>query len=90
MTSPAACGSVKSTVTLQGNNVSSLTEEIRELVDQLGEGGRSFHELQKIKKKLEVEKEEMQLALEEAEASLEVKTRGESWSFSPPVRDPFV
>ncbi|XP_024920049.1 myosin-16-like isoform X3 [Cynoglossus semilaevis] len=51
----------------------TLSEEIRELVDQLGEGGRSFHELQKIKKKLEVEKEEMQLALEEAEASLEVE-----------------
>lgn len=49
------------------------TEEIKELVDQLGEGGRSVHELQKAKKKLEVEKEEMQLALEEAEASLEVQ-----------------
>ncbi|XP_071762474.1 myosin-16-like [Centroberyx gerrardi] len=51
----------------------TLSEEIRELVDQLGEGGRSFHELQKAKKKLEVEKEELQLALEEAEASLEVE-----------------
>lgn len=43
------------------------------MVDQLGEGGRSVHELQKAKKKLEVEKEELQLALEEAEASLEVQ-----------------
>ncbi|XP_042360130.1 myosin-16-like [Plectropomus leopardus] len=51
----------------------TLSEEIRELVDQLGEGGRSVHELQKVKKKLEVEKEELQLALEEAEASLEVE-----------------
>ncbi|KAM4634875.1 myosin-16-like [Polymixia lowei] len=51
----------------------TLTEEIKELVDQLGEGGRSFYELQKTKKKLEVEKEELQLALEEAEASLEVE-----------------
>uniref|UniRef100_A0A667XSN2 Myosin-16-like n=1 Tax=Myripristis murdjan TaxID=586833 RepID=A0A667XSN2_9TELE len=51
----------------------TLSEEIKELVDQLGEGGRSFHELQKAKKKLEVEKEELQLALEEAEASLEVE-----------------
>lgn len=51
-----------------------LTEEIKELVDQLGEGGRSVHELQKAKKKLEVEKEELQLALEEAEASLEVQS----------------
>ncbi|KAM8723837.1 myosin-16-like [Acanthopagrus schlegelii] len=51
----------------------TLSEEIRELVDQLGEGGRSVHELQKARKKLEVEKEELQLALEEAEASLEVE-----------------
>ncbi|XP_040918611.1 myosin-16-like [Toxotes jaculatrix] len=51
----------------------TLSEEIKEVVDQLGEGGRSFHELQKAKKKLEVEKEELQLALEEAEASLEVE-----------------
>lgn len=43
------------------------------MVDQLGEGGRSVHELQKARKKLEVEKEELQLALEEAEASLEVQ-----------------
>ncbi|XP_068192218.1 myosin-16-like [Antennarius striatus] len=50
-----------------------LSEEIKDLVDQLGEGGRSVHELQKVKKKLEVEKEEMHLALEEAEASLEVE-----------------
>ncbi|XP_029363577.1 myosin-16-like [Echeneis naucrates] len=51
----------------------TLSEEIKELVDQLGEGGRSVHELQKAKKKLEVEKEELQLALEEAESSLEVE-----------------
>ncbi|XP_038551249.1 myosin-16-like [Micropterus salmoides] len=50
-----------------------LSEEIKELVDQLGEGGRSVHELQKAKKKLEVEKEELHLALEEAESSLEVE-----------------
>lgn len=49
------------------------TEEIKELVDQLGEGGRNVHELQKAKKRLEVEKEELQLALEETEGSLEVQ-----------------
>lgn len=43
------------------------------MVDQLGEGGRSVHELQKAKKKLEVEREELHLALGEAEASLEVQ-----------------
>lgn len=53
----------------------SHTEEIKELVDQLGEGGRSVHELQKAKKKLEVEKEELQMALEEAESSLEVEKK---------------
>ncbi|XP_066545566.1 myosin-16 [Amia ocellicauda] len=51
----------------------TLHEEIKDLVDQLGEGGKSFHELQKIKKKLEIEKDELQVALEEAEASLEVE-----------------
>lgn len=45
------------------------------MVDQLGEGGRSVHELQKAKKKLEVEREELQMALEEAETSLEVRKR---------------
>ncbi|XP_059980805.1 myosin-16 [Lagenorhynchus albirostris] len=51
----------------------TLQEEIKELIDQLGEGGRSIHELQKMKKKLEIEKEELQVALEEAESSLEVE-----------------
>uniref|UniRef100_A0A8C3YJ31 Myosin heavy chain 16 n=1 Tax=Catagonus wagneri TaxID=51154 RepID=A0A8C3YJ31_9CETA len=51
----------------------TLQEEIKELIDQLGEGGRSIHELQKLKKKLEIEKEELQVALEEAESSLEVE-----------------
>uniref|UniRef100_A0A2K5H7N6 Uncharacterized protein n=1 Tax=Colobus angolensis palliatus TaxID=336983 RepID=A0A2K5H7N6_COLAP len=51
----------------------TLQEEIKDLIDQLGEGGRSVHELQKLKKKLEMEKEELQVALEEAESSLEVE-----------------
>ncbi|XP_032086660.1 myosin-16 [Thamnophis elegans] len=51
----------------------TLQEEIKDLIDQLGEGGRSVHELQKIKKKLEIEKDELQVALEEAESSLEVE-----------------
>lgn len=56
---------------LTDENIPS-SEEIKELIDQLGEGGRSVHELQKLKKKLEIEKEELQVALEEAESSLEV------------------
>lgn len=39
-------------------------------MEQLGEGGKSVHELQKAKK---VERDELHVALEEAEASLEVE-----------------
>merc|ERR1712080_752598 len=49
----------------------NLAEEIKDLLDQVGEGGRSMHELDKARRKLEVEKEELQSALEEAEAALE-------------------
>ncbi|XP_045427676.1 putative uncharacterized protein MYH16 [Pipistrellus kuhlii] len=51
----------------------TLQEEIKELIDQLGEGGWSVHELQKLKKNLEIEKDELQVALKEAESSLEVE-----------------
>merc|ERR1719419_247491 len=49
----------------------NLAEEIKDLLGQLGEGGRSMHELDKSRRKLEVEKEELQAALEEAEAAIE-------------------
>ncbi|QQP54482.1 Myosin heavy chain 1, partial [Caligus rogercresseyi] len=49
----------------------NLADEIKDLMDQLGEGGRSIHDLDKARRKLEVEKEELQAALEEAEAALE-------------------
>merc|ERR1711894_136024 len=49
----------------------NLADEIKDLLDQLGDGGRSFHELDKQRRRLEVEKEELQAALEEAEAALE-------------------
>merc|ERR1719370_1809278 len=49
----------------------NLSEEIRDLMDQIGEGGRSMHEVAKNAKRLEIEKEELQAALEEAEAALE-------------------
>merc|ERR1712186_81095 len=39
--------------------------------DQITEGGRSIHEIDKIRKRLEAEKMELQSALEEAEATLE-------------------
>merc|ERR1719493_494868 len=55
----------------------NLADEIRDLLDQLGDGGRSIHELDKQRRRLEVEKEELQGALEEEEnkvlrASLEL------------------
>merc|ERR1719192_2974086 len=40
-------------------------------MDQISEGGRSIHEIDKIRKRLEAEKMELQAALEEAEATLE-------------------
>merc|ERR1711988_404098 len=49
----------------------NLADEIKDLLDQLGDGGRSIHELDKQRRRLEVEKEELQSALEEAEGALE-------------------
>merc|ERR1712180_374534 len=49
----------------------NLADEIKDLLDQLGEGGRSIHDLDKQRRRLEVEKEELQAALEEAEGALE-------------------
>jgi myosin heavy chain 6/7 len=49
----------------------NLGDEIKDLLDQLGDGGRSIHELDKQRRRLEVEKEELQSALEEAEGALE-------------------
>ncbi|KAI6195099.1 Myosin head [Aphelenchoides besseyi] len=51
----------------------SLSQEIKDLTDQLSEGGRSVHELQKILRRTETEKEELQHALDEAEAALEAE-----------------
>jgi myosin heavy chain 6/7 len=49
----------------------NLADEIKDLLDQLGDGGRSIHELDKQRRRLEVEKEELQSALEESEGALE-------------------
>merc|ERR1719158_2621234 len=49
----------------------NLADEIKDLLDQLGDGGRSIHELDKQRRRMETEKEELQSALEEAEGSLE-------------------
>ena len=49
----------------------SLTIEITTITEQLTEGGRSSHEIEKLRRKLELEKEELTAALEEAEGALE-------------------
>merc|ERR1712158_115875 len=49
----------------------TLSNEIKDIMDQISEGGRSIHEIDKIRKRLEAEKLELQSALEEAEATLE-------------------
>merc|ERR1719369_1101086 len=51
----------------------NLADEIKDLLDQLGDGGRSIHELDKQRRRLEVKKEELQTALEEAESALEAE-----------------
>merc|ERR1739844_511401 len=49
----------------------NLSNEIKDIMDQIGEGGRTIHEIDKIRKRLEGEKLELQAALEEAESALE-------------------
>merc|ERR1739847_134564 len=49
----------------------NLADEIKDLLEQLGEGGRSIHDLDKQRRNLEQEKEELQTALEESEGALE-------------------
>lgn len=44
-----------------------VPEEISDLTEQLGESGKTIHELEKFKKHVETEKCDMQTSLEEAE-----------------------
>merc|ERR1712037_1017205 len=53
----------------------NLADEIKDLLDQLGEGGRSIHDLDKQRRRLEQEKEELQGALEEAEGTLKLENK---------------
>merc|ERR1712110_440054 len=48
-----------------------LSNEIKDIMDQISEGGRSIHEIDKICKRLDAEKMELEAALEEAEGALE-------------------
>ena len=49
----------------------TLSGEIKDIMDQISEGGRSIHEIDKIRKRLEAEKMELEAALSEAEGALE-------------------
>merc|ERR1711936_381184 len=49
----------------------ALSNEIKDIMDQISEGGRSIHEIDKIRKRLEAEKMELEAALSEAEGALE-------------------
>merc|ERR1711983_304539 len=49
----------------------TLSSEIKDIMDQISEGGRSIHEIDKIRKRLEAEKMELEAALSEAEGALE-------------------
>merc|ERR1712240_731543 len=51
----------------------NLSSEIKDILDQIGEGGRTIHEIDKMRKRLENEKLELQAALEEAESALEME-----------------
>merc|ERR1712106_425927 len=48
-----------------------LSNEIKDIMDQISEGGRSIHEIDKVRKRLEAEKMELEAALSEAEGALE-------------------
>merc|ERR1739844_78922 len=50
---------------------STLSNEIKDILDQISEGGRNIHEIDKIRKRLEAEKMELVAALGEAEGALE-------------------
>merc|ERR1719431_2438248 len=50
-----------------------LSAELSSVTDQLSEGGKAAHEVEKMRRKLELEKEELGTALEEAETALEIE-----------------
>ena len=52
-----------------------LSNEIKDIMDQISAGGRPIHEIDKIRKRLEGEKLELQTALEEAESMLMICSR---------------
>merc|ERR1712127_942967 len=49
----------------------TLSVEIKDIMDQISEGGRSIHEIDKVCKRLDAEKMELEAGLSEAEGALE-------------------
>merc|ERR1711983_76017 len=49
----------------------TLSDEFKDLMEQISEGGRSIHEIEKQRKKLDQEKFELETALGDAESALE-------------------
>ncbi|XP_034027771.1 myosin-7B-like [Thalassophryne amazonica] len=49
----------------------TLQDEILDLTDQVGQGGKAIHELERMKKILDVERDDIRAVLEETEGSLE-------------------
>jgi len=49
----------------------NLSNEIKDIMDQITEGGHSIHEINKVCKRLDAEKMELEAALSEAEGALE-------------------
>merc|ERR1712012_1119543 len=69
----AEAARLKSALDESSEQLDIVRREIKNLLDQLGDGGRSIHDLDKQRRRLEVEKEELQAALEEAEGALEAE-----------------
>ncbi|PAV73183.1 hypothetical protein WR25_14293 isoform F [Diploscapter pachys] len=51
----------------------ALSDEVRDLLESLGETGRATHEMSKNLRRFEMEKDELQRGLDEAEAALEAE-----------------
>merc|ERR1712051_518994 len=54
-----------------GRENKTLSDEIKDLMEQISEGGRSIHEIEKQRKRLETEKFELETCLGDAESALE-------------------
>lgn len=50
-----------------------MTQELKDINNQLNEGGKLTHAEQKMRRRLEIEKDKLRQALEEAETTLEAK-----------------